>query len=139
MGVYNTRKILEELEEILKANPEIDLVSQGKVTPLASETSPAAVYISLEEIALTPAKMSTGVSGYERHMLIHLYCNYDTQGDPLAVCDFADSIEKCILDDKQVWSYVTDRDLVAIDFDNQANSPKRSFTMLFDFYYSVKC
>jgi len=139
MGVYDTRKIIEELRDILEANTDIAKVSVGPVTPLAAEESSAAVYIALEEVALSAERMSRTSDGYDRHLLINLYCNYHNPSDPLGVLDFADSIERSVLKDGQIWTYIIDRDLVAIDFDNQASAPKRSFTMLFDFSFRVKC
>ena len=139
MAILNTRKIIEELRDILTANTDIDYVSTGALEPLASETNRAAVYISAENIAVEGTRLSTAASGYDRHILIDLYCNYDGSEDHLGVFDFIDSVERCILEDDTIWSSIVNRDLVAIDFDNQEHAPKRAITMLFDIHYRVDC
>jgi len=139
MAIYNTRKLVEEIKLILEANKDITKVSTDAVTPVAAETSEAAVYISLEEIVMTPRHLNTNSSGYDRHMMINLYCNYDSSNDPLDVYTFIDSVERSILEDSTIWVSLIDRDLIAVDFDNQAHAPKRSITMLFDIMYRMEC
>ena len=134
-----TRKIIEEIEAILKASSDVDFASTGALEPLASESNQKAVYISLEEVAVESVRLNTNSSAYDRHMLISLYCNYDGSEDPLGVYDFIDGVEKSMLSDSAIWSSIVDRDIVAIDYDNQEHTPKRAITMLFDFTYRLTC
>jgi hypothetical protein len=135
----STRKIVEEVRSILEANPDIQEVSVGPVTPIAQEKNSSAVYIGVEEVGAEPARLSKGSSGYDRHLLINLYCNYDGSEDTLGVYDFIDSVERCILTDNEIWSSIVDRDLVAIDYDQQEHTPRRAVRMLFDFTFRLAC
>jgi hypothetical protein len=135
----SSRKILEELKAVLEANSEIQKVSLGALLPLAQENSSAAVYISPETITLEPDKMHKGSAGYSRHLLINLYCNLDCGTDPLALLDFAESIESSILKDSQIWSTLVDRDIASVIFDEQELFPKRTCTILLDISYSLSC
>ena len=120
--ITNTRIILEELKAILEANKDTDFVSTGALEPLASEGNSAAVYISIESIALSPERLQSGTDGYDRNMFVSLYCNYDGSDDPLGVYDFADSVERSVLADSGIWTSIVDRELVALEFDNQQNA-----------------
>jgi len=135
----NTRKLVEELKAILGANTDITFVSTGALTPLASETNDSAVYISVENIAANNERMNTNASGYDRHMLVNLYCNYDGTDDALGIYDFVDSVEQCILNDSSIWGNIVDRDLIAVEFDNQEHAPKRAVTLLFDLHFRIEC
>ena len=139
MALYDTRVLVEELKAVLVANIDIVKVSTDVVTPVASEDAETAVYISVENIGLEPARTTTTGDGYDRHMLVNLYCNYDGTTEPLGVYDFIDSVEKCILADNGLWTTMVDRDIIAVDFDNQANAPRRSITMLLDIAYRKTC
>ena len=134
-----TRKLIEELEAILKANSAIDKVSTGALVALAQEVEEVAVYISVMNIALEPTRMTTGTSGYDRHMLINVFCNVNCEDDPIRILDVTDNIEASILKDSKLWTSIVDRDLVAITYDDQEHSPKRGATMLFDFSFRVDC
>lgn len=140
MGYLDQSRVLvEELKAILQANPDIDVVSTDALAPLTSEDASSAVYIAVESIALEQSRLSGVSAGYDRHMLITLYCNYDGTADPLGVFDFVDSIERSVLVDSELWGSVIDRDLVAINFDNQEFAPKRAIAMLFDFSFRIDC
>ena len=138
-AIADTRKILQEVEAILKANPAVDYVSTGALEPLASEENKAAIYISGDQIVLEDTRLTPNASGYDRHFLISLYGNYDASEDTLGVYDFSDSIERCLLDDTSIWGNLVDRDIAAINFDNQEHYPMRSFTMLLDVTFRLTC
>lgn len=135
----NSSDILRELEAILKGNSWNPMVSLGKVTPLASETEAVAIYISAESIALEVRGTVLGVEGYNRHFFITLYCNIKTDSDYLKVYDFTDSVERSILDDNAIWGKLVDRDIVAINYDNQEHLPMRSVTILLDINFRLAC
>ena len=139
MAIYSTRKLVEELKAVLEANSDITKVSVEALTPISAETVDSAVYISVEEIAMEQKRLNKTSSAYDRHLLVNLYCNYDSSADPLNVYDFIDSVERCVLEDNDLWLSIVDRDLLAIDFDNQASGAKRSITMLFDISYRLAC
>lgn len=138
-SIYSTRKIVEELEIILGANEDIQFVSSGALEPLASESNSSAVYISPETITFRPERLQTASSGYDRRVIVNLYCNYDGTDDALGVFDFIDSVERSILQDSDIWSTVLDRDLIAIEFDNHEHTPRRAVTMVFDISFRLLC
>ena len=138
-SIAESRKLIEELEAVLKANKDLDKVSLGALVPLAQETEESAAYISVMNIGLEPVRLSTGVAGYDRHMLINVFCNVNCEEDPLKLLDIVDSIESSVLKDNALWSSIVDRDLVAINYDDQEHFPIRGATMLFDFSFRLDC
>jgi len=138
-NIYDSRVLASELEAILKANSDLDYVSSGAVVPLASETNVTAAYIAVESIAISPTIASTGVNAYDRHMFVSIYCNINTSKASLHILDLSDSIERSILTDNTLWDSLLDRDVVAINFDNQEHSPMRAFTVLLDIRYRLRC
>ena len=137
--IVETRKLVEELKAVLQANSTIDKVSTGALVALAQETEEVATYISVMNVGLEPSRMSTGTSGYDRHMLINVFCNVNCENDPLKLLDVTDSVEQSVLKDSKLWVSIVDRDLVAINYDDQEHFPKRGATMLFDFSFRIDC
>ena len=137
--VIETRKVVEEIEAVLKANSLIDYVTTGALIPLAQETEEVAVYVSVMNVGLEPVRMSTNASGYDRHMLINIFCNVKCEDDPLKLLDITDSVEKSILTDNAIWTSLVDRDIISINYDDQEHSPIRGATMLFDFSFRITC
>lgn len=137
--VIETRKVVEEIEAVLNANSLINHVSTGALIPLAQETEEVAVYISVMNIGLEPVRMSTNASGYDRHMLINIFCNVKCEDDPLKLLDVTDIVEKSILTDNAIWTSIVDRDLISINYDDQEHFPIRGATMLFDFSFRLDC
>jgi len=136
----DTKLIIKELYEILKANEMLDNVSLGALEPVESEMADKAVYIAVESIAMESERLNKGSSGYDRRMLVTLYCNYkEDSEDPLGVYDFTDNVERCVLEDNTIWTVIVDRNIVGVTYDNQQFSPRRTITMLFDIAYRLSC
>jgi len=138
-AIYDSNKLVVELKAILEANTDIDFVSTEALVPLASETNGVAIYIAVESIAIAPRVANVGVDAYDRHMLISVYLNVDTSDTSKSVFDITDSVERSILEDGNIWTSLLDRDVEAINFDNQEHLPMRSITMLLDIRYRLKC
>ena len=139
MITADTKLIIKELTAVLEASDDIDKVSTGPLEPIVTEESSAAVYIAVESVTLENSRLTTGANGYDRHMLINLYCNVDTSEDPLGIYDFMDGLERTILDDSELWTVLVDRDVVGLNFDAQQFEPKRTVTMLIDISYRLTC
>lgn len=138
-NIDDSRKIVEELKAVFAANADVSFVSTGAVEPLASESHDVAVYISPEEIATEPVFNTTKSNGYNRHMLVTLFCNVDCTDDNLRVFDIADSLERSLLTDTAIWGSLIDRDIISIVFDNQQSVNKRTVSVLLDVMYRLNC
>lgn len=137
--ILDTKILVNEVEAVLKANTDLEVVSTGKVVSLAAETAETAVYISADSIAIELNKPSTTMNAYDRHLFVSLYCNINVEDDDLLVYDIADSVERSLLKDNALWTSIVDRDIVAVNFDNQEHYPKRAVTLLLDIRYRITC
>lgn len=124
--MLNTKKPVQELQEILRAMNFFNDVSVGKVRDLTAETNLPNIYIKYEnDINQNNGKMS-GASGeeYDRILAITLELHLDlTNQDDLYYLDVRDMVEEAILKDNQLWSVVIDRDVVGSKWDSGANLP----------------
>lgn len=124
--MLNTKKPVQELQEILRAMNFFNDVSVGKVRDLTAETNLPNIYIKYEnDINQNNGKMS-GANGeeYDRILAITLELHLDlTNQDDLYYLDVRDMVEEAILKDNQLWSVVIDRDVVGSKWDSGANLP----------------
>lgn len=130
-------EILLELKEILVANQLVDYVSTQAVEPLASETNPVAVYIQHTNVVPKVSRNSTSIEGYDYHGYYMLVVNVDCSEDEYKVYDVADSIQRSILSDSQIWGKLVDRDVLTIEYDNSEFYPKRSIAIALEVLFRL--
>ena len=139
MATYQTREVLEEIAEILKANPQNPTVTINRLVPLAEASGDVLVDISLESVILNLTDNATGREGYLRTFLIHIHVGVESSEDLLRLFDVVDSLENSILADSDLWKLVTDRDIATLTYDHAKTLPYRGATILMEARVKLSC
>lgn len=135
-----TAELLIEVEDILKANSDLTYVTSAEKTqPLANETNPSAVYISLTNNVPTLVKNSTRIDGYDHHAFFILVVNVDCTEDKFHVYDVVDSVQRSLLNDSGIWTKLVDRNILNTEYDNAEFYPKRSAVIAIEATYRLTC
>lgn len=136
----NTKELLIELEEILKANSLITFISVSeKIEPLASEQNDVAVYTTLTNSIPKLNTSGPGLDDYNIHSFFMLTLNVDCTKDKYKIYDVVDSIHRSILNDTGIWLKVIDRDIINTEFDNAEFFPKRSAMIALEVVHRMVC
>lgn len=139
MATYDTKKVLEELKSILKANSLHPTVTISELVPLAQLTGDITVDISLESVIYDQDSNSPGRSGYLRTFLISLHIGAKSENDVLRIYDVVDSLENSVLADNELWATVTDRDIATVVYDHAEFMPYRGATILMEARIRLQC
>ena len=136
---YDTRKIVEEVEAILKASKDLEKVTSAAVVPIAQETAGTAVYVSAVTVTATQESYGVQSDSYHREMILNLICNVDCEDDNNYIYDVTDSIERSVLKDNGFWDSIINRDVLAIEYDAQEHAPKRVANVLVKVVFKLHC
>lgn len=135
--VFDTKKVLTEVKEILEAEGIFDKVSLEKLTPTSEETNSLAAYIGIKALSYDQVRPKNTSCGYDRTIFITIDINQlcDT---PLDVLDTLDKVERALLEDSKIWKSVVNREFVGVEFDEQQFYPYRTFTILLQVLYRLE-
>lgn len=126
------KRLLTELELVLKAVPSINKVSHGKPAPITTESDFNAVYIVPEVTTFKNRTNTLCKNGYYEIVPISLFIN-SHNNEPLDWVDLERDIIDYVLDDTKIWTTIIDRELVTVGYDKYDNFPKREFIIQFEF------
>lgn len=138
--INKTSEVIFELEEILKANTKIDIVTSCiPGTPLVQDTSKASAYISLTNMVPKIIRNSTELDAYDFHGFFLVTLNVNCEDNKFKIYDIVDDIQRSILNDQAIWGKLVDRDIISIEFDNAEFFPKRSAIIAIEVKYRLTC
>jgi hypothetical protein len=138
MAASRTRLISDELVAIIGDNEYVTKATDKPLVPLAQETEDVAAYIAIADVVPEVKRQGVSQGSYDRTAFVNIYVNVD-HADHMHVFDVADSIERSILDDTPLWTYIIDRDVVNITFDDGQYLPKRIVTLTLEVTFKLSC
>ena len=135
---YNTRYIVEDLKEIIKAENYFSNVSTGKAIPLDQEdVFPSCYIISHTNPFDFNNRATTGTEGYDSLMMITLNINLNLGEDSLEYLDVQDMLMRAVLRDTKIWRYTLDRNIKLATWDFNERFPKKEGQITFEFKHRL--
>lgn len=129
--------LLRDLEEILKAIPEINHVSHRKPKALPAEVVFPAIYINPLNGVFEAKRNTKSICGYDSFEYIRIIVNMRCD-DELDWVWLRSKVINAILEDSELWRNVVDRDLVTWANDDFDNDPLKQFELGFEFRIRAK-
>ena len=139
MATYLTKKVLTELQEILKANKLKPVSTINDLQSAAEATKDVYTDVALETVLYRLENNSSGREGYIRTFLINVHILADCKNDMLRIFDVVDALEDDILKDSGLWTTVINRDIATINFDHGETAPYRAATILVEATIRLEC
>lgn len=131
--------LLHDIKDILKTISGVNRVSHGKPTPLTSEDTFTAIYISPTADSFELLSSGYDASKYDNFVYIRLVINMDCSDDELSWVSTRRKVIDAILNDSPIWSKIIDRDIVSAVHDDYSNYPKKTMELLFEFRLREDC
>lgn len=127
-----TRKIVEEIEAIIKHANIFSKVGIGIKSALTQEDTFPSCYLKVEG---TTAEINGNLSvakgcEYDRGMVLRIVM-YIELNDDLDFLDYQDKVEKAILEDNPLWAIIVDRDFIGSEWDNDSSYPRKEGEVAF--------
>jgi hypothetical protein len=123
-----TRKIIEELKDIIEYSNIFNKVEISKNIALTQENTFPSCYIKIDG---TTNELNGNIGTedgceYDRVMMIRIRMFLEmSDNNPLEFLDFQDKVETAILTDNPLWKIILDRDIIGTEWDNDTSYPKK--------------
>ncbi|MCI4436969.1 MAG: hypothetical protein JHC33_09205 [Ignisphaera sp.] len=138
--INKTSEVIFELEEILKANTKINIVTSCiPGTPLVQDTSQVSAHISLTNAIPKIVRNSPELDAYDFNGFFLVTMNVNCEDNRFRIYDVIDDVQRSILNDHAIWGKLVDRDIISIEFDNAEFFPKRSAIIAVEVKYRLTC
>lgn len=130
-----TRVIVEELKSILEYTNYFHKVEVTPKKDLTQEDVFPSVYLHIDGTVNKVNGINT-ITGceYNRQMVVELHVSLDLN-EPLEFFDVYDLVETAVLEDKDLWKFVIDRNIVGSEWDDGKLYPKKSGTIFVSLFY----